>query len=311
MTPPPETQPVVWEDGLRLRAARASLVVSAILVVAKLFAYLVTGSIVMLSALIDSTIDVLTCLTTLAGVQRALRPADAEYRYGHGKAEPLAALVQGAFVAGSAVILGYEAINRLIHPAPVAMMALGMGVMVLSIVLTLALVLFQKYVVRKTGSVAIGASHLLYSGDLGLNFAVIVALELEHVTGAGFWDPLFALVISALLLWGAARVAIRALKLLLDRELPDSERGRITGLVMAHEAARGVHDLRTRSDGKRTFIEMHLELDGSLTLTQAHDIADDIERMLKATFPDSDILIHQEPAGLNDDRLDTRIEANS
>ncbi|MEJ0062331.1 MAG: cation diffusion facilitator family transporter [Alphaproteobacteria bacterium] len=298
------------QDNGRLRrwATHASISVAVILIAAKLTAYILTNSVAVLSSLIDSTVDLLASLVTFWGVASALRPPDRKHRYGYGKAEPLAALAQAAFITGSSVLLGYESLHRLLEPSVPTDLPVGYGVMALAILLTLLLVLFQNFVVRRTGSMAISADRMHYRGDLLTNVAVIVALILGDVTGSGLFDPAFALLIAAILIGGAARIARAALSVLLDRELPESERTQLSALVRGHPQVRGMHDLRTRSDGDRKFIEFHLELDGSLTLTAAHDIADAIERQLRSSFPGAEILIHQEPAGLDDERLDKRVE---
>ncbi|MGB4100616.1 MAG: cation diffusion facilitator family transporter [Alphaproteobacteria bacterium] len=295
-------------DTLRRWATYASLGVALTLIAAKLVAYIATNSVAVLSSLIDSTVDVLASIVTLCGVASALKPPDTKHRYGYGKAEPLAALTQGAFIVGSSVLLGYEALHRLLEPSRPEALDIGYGVMGLATVLTLGLVAFQNYVVRRTGSMAISADSLHYRGDLLTNLAVIMALVLGDVTGSGLFDPLFAMGVAGILIFGALRIARDALRVLLDRELPEATRARIRTLVHTHPQVRGLHDLRTRSDGERHFIEFHLELDGHITLTAAHDIADAVEQHLLMEFAPAEISIHQEPAGLDDKRLDHRVE---
>ncbi|ACI98021.1 cation diffusion facilitator family transporter [Rhodospirillum centenum] len=291
----------------RRRAAYASIAVALTLIAVKLATYLSTGSVSILSSLIDSSVDALASVVTLLGVAQALTPPDAAHRFGHGKAEPLAALAQSAFITGSAVFLGYEAIGRLVDPRPVDSTGLGIAVMVFAIVMTAGLVTFQRWVIERTGSIAIDADSLHYRGDLLMNLAVIAALVLTRVTGSGYWDPLFALGIAGFLVWNALRIAETALDVLMDRELPDDDRARVVALVLAHPQARGLHDLRTRSTGVGQHIDFHLELDSDLTLAEAHDITDEIELRLREAFPSADFSIHQEPEGLDDDRLDNRI----
>lgn len=294
-------------DMLRRAATYASITVATLLIAAKLTAYLLTNSVAMLSSLLDSTVDLLASVVTMFGVASALRPPDQKHRYGYGKAEPLAALTQGAFIIGSSVLLGYESLRRLLHPEPPPEPGLGYAVMALAIGLTLGLVAFQNYVVRRTGSMAISADSLHYRGDLFINIAVAISLALGEWTGNGIYDPLFALVIALILIAGAWRITREALFVLLDRELPEMDREKIRDTVRSHPQVRGLHDLRTRSDGDKRFIEFHLELDGHLTLTAAHDIADALERQLRKHFSGAEILIHQEPAGLDDERLDRRL----
>lgn len=297
-------------ERLRRLATYASVSVAATLIAVKLLAYLATDSVSILSSLIDSSTDLMASVVTLLGVRQALRPPDAAHRFGHGKAEALAALAQAAFIGGSAVFLSIEAVRRLLRPEPVSEGTIGIAVMVFSIVLTAGLITFQRHVQKSTGSVAIAADRLHYSGDLLMNATVILAILLTGWTGIGAFDPLFGLGIAAFLLNGARGVAREALNVLMDRELPEGERDRIADLVRSHPEARGMHDLRTRSTGTGIFIELHLELDAGLTLAQAHDIADRVESSLREAFAGAEVLIHQEPAGLDDERLDDRIRGS-
>lgn len=201
----------------------------------------------------------------------------------------------------------FQAADRLIDPEPLRTTTVGIAVMGLSIVATAGLVLFQRHVVRVTGSLAIAADSLHYKGDLLINLAVIATLIVYANTGIVWLDPVVALAIAAYLLVNAVLVGREALDLLMDRELPQSDRARIESVVRADTRVRGLHDLRTRSSGTTTFIELHLELDGTLSLNEAHDIADAVEAALAEAFPGAAILIHQEPAGLQDARLDDRI----
>ncbi|HET6467706.1 MAG TPA: cation diffusion facilitator family transporter, partial [Geminicoccaceae bacterium] len=293
-------------DRLRRLAAYASIGVATTLVVVKLLTWLATGSVSLLASVIDSAIDAVASLVTLVGVHHALRPADPAHRFGHGKAEPVAALLQSAFIAGSALILASEALNRVVDPRPIANTQLGIAVMAFAAVLTGALVLFQRHVIRRTGSIAISADSVHYTGDLLTNVAVIVALALTELTGALLIDPLFAFGIVAFLLYHAVRLGRGALDVLMDRELPEADRARICRIVLAHPHARGLHDLRTRSAGTAAFIELHLELDGHLSLDRAHTITDQVERQLLRAFPNAEVILHQEPAGIEDERLDQR-----
>ncbi len=294
-------------DRLRRRATFASVAVACLLILLKLGAYTATGSVALLSSLIDSSVDAFASIVTLVGVRYALQPPDATHRFGHGKGEPLAAVAQALFIAGSGVLLTYQAISRIVNPEPLRQSWIGITVMLVSILLTLALVGYQRYVIRRTGSVAIRADSLHYSGDIAMNVAVIAAILLADYTGKTVFDPLFAIGIAAFLIASAARIARRSLDMLMDRELPAEKRRRIREIVMTHPETRGVHDMRTRNAGDRYFIEFHLELDRHLTLEEAHDITDAVELEVMAAFPNSEVLIHQEPEGLEDERLDLRL----
>ena len=279
-------------------ATYASVSVAAVLVAAKLAAWIATDSVSMLSTLVDSLLDAAVSLVSFVAVRQALQPADHEHRFGHGKAEPLAALTQAAFINGSAAFLLFEAAERFIHPRAVANSDVGIMVMIFAIALTLALVVFQRYVVRKTGSLAIDADSLHYRIDLLTNAGVIVSLLLADRLGWTIADPLFATAIAGYILWGAAKVGRQALQQVMDRELPDAERRRIRDIALAHPDVRDLHDMRTRASGTQVFIELHLEMDGSITLEAAHDIADEVMSRVEQAFPNAQVLIHQDPEGV-------------
>lgn len=280
-------------------ATYASTSVAVVLILTKTVAWVMTGSVSLMATLIDSCLDALASLINLLAVRHALAPADRHHRFGHGKAEALAGLGQATFIAGSALFLTLESISHLLHPQPVAALPVGITVMVISIAATIGLLLFQKHVIRKTGSTAIKADHLHYKTDLYVNASVIVALLLAAYGWPGF-DALFALGIAAYILFSAWEIARESLDLLMDRELPGEDRERIKHIVRSHPQSRGMHDLRTRKSGTTLFIQLHLELDDELTLMQAHAIADDVEDRIRAEFPDAEVIIHEDPASLNE-----------
>ena len=294
---------------LNLLAAIASVGVAATLICAKLAIWIVTGSVAVLGTLIDSGLDAIASIVTFLSVRQAAQPPDHAHRYGHGKAEAIGALIQAGFVLGSAFFLANEAVRRLVSPQPVTQGGVAVAVLLLAILLTMALIGFQRLVVRRTGSIAILADSLHYRSDLFTNLAVIAAMILVEATGWPVVDPLVGLGIVGLLLYSAVGVARRALDMLMDRELSAETRARIRRLALGHPKAHDVHDLRTRQAGSDVFIELHLELDGDLDLEQAHAITDEVEARIRAAFPEADILVHQEPAGLEDARLDARIAA--
>jgi len=291
------------EAGRLMRMATgASVAVAAVLVAVKFAAWLMTDSVSLLSTLIDSLLDAAASLVNLLAVRQALMPADREHRFGHGKAEPLAALGQSAFVTGSAIFLVIEAGHRLYDPRPVLRGDVGIGVMIFAIAMTFALTRFQAHVVRKTGSIAIQADSLHYVGDLLVNGAVIVALVLASKFGLRYADPLFALGIAAYILHTAWKIARGSLDMLMDRELSDEERQRIARIVRGHPGVTGMHDLRTRTSGRMVFIQVHIEMDGALSLYRAHELADEVEALLLAEFPGAEVIIHQDPYGIEEPR---------
>lgn len=280
------------------RATLASVAVACLLIVIKLGAYLVTDSVALLSSLIDSTLDSFASLVNFFAVRHALTPADAEHRFGHGKAEPLAGLGQSAFIAGSSLFLIFESFYRLLHGTVISRGGIGIAVMVVSMVITIILVAYQRYVLSRTHSLAIRADSLHYVTDIVLNLSVIVALVLSTYFKWSAADPLFALGIAAYIIHSVREIAANSLDQLMDRELPDDDRDRIKSICLAHPEVRSMHDLRTRASGRDRFIQLHLELDGGLKLLQAHRIADEVEYELREAFPNTDIIIHEDPAGI-------------
>ncbi len=275
-------------------ATYASVATAALLIAVKTVAWMITGSVSVLASLLDSLMDVGASLVNLLAVRYALMPPDDEHRFGHGKTEAVAGLAQATFIAGSGVFLLLEAIDRLIKPAPPEQVGVGVAVMVISIVATLALVSFQHYVVRRTGSTAIKADALHYKTDLLVNAAIIVALLLSAYGWDGV-DPLFALAIGAYILHSAREIGLEAFHQLIDRELPDEQRRRIERIVSEHPDVHGFHDLRTRLSGRTEMIQLHLEMEDDLPLVRAHEIADAVEQAIKREFPNADVVIHQDP----------------
>ncbi len=302
--------PCKENERLRRLTSLASVSVALILSAAKIFAYFSTGSIALLSSLVDSGLDLAASLITAFSVNRALEPPDRDHRYGHGKAEALAAMAQSAFIVGSAVFLSFEALGRFVRPKPVENPEVGFFIMLLAILFTLALLALQNYTVRKTGSLAIAADRLHYASDILVNLAVILALLGQSFLNLLWIDPLFALLIAALMSYGAFGISRKSLDVLMDSELPEAERQSILALVLATPGVEGAHDLRTRSDSLRPIIEIHIEMAPSLTLAAAHKISEAAEKRIRKVFPRADILVHQDPSGLKEARLDQIIEKN-
>jgi ferrous-iron efflux pump FieF len=298
-TPAPGAAPVAMHR-LRVRATYASLAVAMVLIAAKFAAWIGTGSVALLSSLVDSLVDAAASLVTFFAVRHASVPADREHRFGHGKAEPLAALGQSAFLVGSAVLLMMEAIRRLVSPEPVSNLSAGIAVMVFSMIVTVGLVTYQRHVVRQTGSLAIGADELHYRGDIILNFSVIATLAIGHFFDVPLLDPLFGGAVGVWIIYSAVKIARLSLTQLMDRELPDAERARIRAIAEGHPEVAAVHDIRTRIAGPTAFIQLHIEMDGAMNLLRAHEISDDVEARLQRAFPHAEIIIHEDPAGIDE-----------
>jgi ferrous-iron efflux pump FieF len=289
-------------DRLRRMATYASVAVAAVLIGVKFAAWLETGSVALLSSLVDSLLDAVASLVNLVAVRHAMSPADREHRFGHGKAEPLAVLGQSAFITGSAMLLLAEAVRRLIWPVPVENPPAGIAVMIFSIAVTIALVLYQRHVVRRTGSIAITADEIHYRSDLVLNTSVIAALLLGSVLDFPLLDPLFGAAIGIWIVYSAVRLARLSLFQLMDHELPDEEREKIRAIAQSHPDVAAAHDLRTRVAGPTAFIQIHIEMDGGLSLIRAHEISDEVEAELRAAYPHAEVMIHQDPEGIEEPR---------
>ena len=289
-------------DRLRRLATYASVAVAAVLITAKFAAWLETGSVALLSSLVDSLLDAAASLVNLLAVRHAMTPADREHRFGHGKAEPLAVLGQSAFIIGSAMLLLAEAVRRLISPAPIENPLAGIAVVVFSIILTIGLVFYQRHVVRRTGSIAISADELHYRSDLVLNLSVIAALVLGSIFHLPLLDPLFGAAIGIWIVYSAVRLARLSLFQLMDHELPDDEREKIREIAQSHPDVAAAHDLRTRVAGPTSFIQIHIEMDGAMSLIRAHEISDEVEAELRAAYPNAEVIIHQDPEGIEEPR---------
>lgn len=279
-------------------AAAASITVAVILVSLKTWATLKTGSTAMLGSLADSALDLVASIATLVGVWIASQPADEDHRFGHGKAEALAAIFQVMLIALSAAGIAFRAIGKLVEGGRVEAAPEGMAVSVFAIVATLLLLAWQRHVIARTRSVAIGADHVHYQSDLLLNLAVIAALALDQYAGFTMADPLFGLAIAAWLLWGAWNAAGEALDHLMDKEWPEEKRDAFLAVLAKHPDIRGVHDLRTRTSGADDFVQFHMAVDPHLTITAVHDLMDDVEARIALDFPGVEVLIHPDPLGL-------------
>lgn len=303
----PDVQSVVSADTNKtgpssgpelMRAATyAAISVAALLLVIKTWAYFVTGSVALLASVADSALDLLASALNFIAIRIALMPADSDHRFGHSKAEPLSGLSQAAFIAGSAVLVMVEASARFGNQSPIKASEFGIAVIIFAIISTLILVQFQKYVVRKTRSVAVGADSLHYTGDLFMNVSVIIALILSDNFDVNWIDPLFGIGISLFLIYNAAKIATHSVHLLMDRELPDKDRKSIRTTVLSHPEVLSVHELRTRSAGLHQFIQMHIVLKREISFLEAHRISDSVEKAVKNDFPSADVIIHQDPEG--------------
>ncbi|WP_034414097.1 CDF family cation-efflux transporter FieF [Candidatus Photodesmus blepharus] len=267
---------------------------SALLLIAKVITCWFTGSVSLLASTIDSLLDITASIINLIAVRYSLQPADKEHTFGHGKAESLSALAQAMFISGSSCFLILNGVERYFHPHKLNYPEYGIYVSLLSIIITYALVTFQKYVIKQTGSQAIMADSLHYQSDLYMNTAIVLGLSLSYL-GIDRADSIFAVVIGIFILRSAFRITIEASQNLLDRKLPDEELEEIRQNCLSTAGVLGVHQIRTRMSGPIRFIQFHLELQDKITLLDAHKISDKVENKLLKIFPEADILIHQDP----------------
>jgi len=298
------------EDYNRLvnLAGRAAIFAASLLIIVKLVAWVMTGSASILATLTDSLMDVTTSIINLLAIKIALQPADDEHRFGHGKAESLAGLAQAAFISGTSVYLMFNGISALVNGREISATNVGIGVMIFSVIVTILLVAFQTYIVRKTGSMAIRADSLHYRTDIAMNGAVLLALVL-----AGFgwhWaDGVFAIAVSFYILYGAWQIGRMSIDALMDKQLPKSDEEKIVKTAYHVKGVRGVHDLRTRLSGNTKFIQLHLELDDNQSLLEAHKKADQLEEALTSDFPHADILIHLDPLSVvEEEKLNDKLQ---
>jgi ferrous-iron efflux pump FieF len=282
---------------LTSRAALASIAMAIALIGLKTWAAIQTSSMAMLGSLADSGLDLIASLVVLLGVRVAAQPADHDHRFGHGKAEALAALVQVILISLSAIFIGFRAVQRLLSGAQTANAEVGIIVSVIAMALTFALITYQRHVVRRTGSLAIGTDRLHYASDLLLNGSVIVALALDQFAGWTGADALFGLLIAVWLLWGAYSASSHALDQLMDREWPDDLREQFLDATKEYPELAGLHDLRTRDSGTHRFVQFHVWVPADWTVKEAHDRLDRIEEQLQERFPGTEILIHVDPEG--------------
>lgn len=291
-------------------AAFASIAMALFLGVLKGWAVWRTGSTAMLGSLADTALDLVASVVTLAGVSVAAQPADETHRFGHGKAEALAAMCQVILIALSGAAIAVRALSQLFAGGEVGQADAGIVVSAIAIVATFVLLAWQRHVIRRTGSLAIRTDNLHYRADLILNLAVIAALVLERFLGWRAADPLFALGIAGWLLWGAWRASLEAVDHLMDREWPEDKRQRFVERAARHPELTKLHDLRTRTSGERDFAQFHVNLPARMTVYQAHEVIERVEADLCREFPGLELLIHIDPEGHVDEPGNTLTEAD-
>lgn len=284
-------------NALNRSAALASIAVALLLVGLKVWAVFATGSTAMLGSLADTALDLVASLATLIGVWVAAQPADEKHRFGHGKAEALAAMFQVVLISISAIGIAFRAVDQWLAGSRPEAAEGGIVVSVIAMAATFALLAWQRYVIRQTKSLAISTDHVHYQSDLLLNLAVIAALVLDNYAGISGADPLFGLAIALWLGWGAWGASQEAVKQLMDHEWPEERRAAFLEALARHPEIKGLHDLRTRTSGNRDFVQFHLAVDPDMTIREAHVVMDEVEAILHREFPGLEILIHPDPEG--------------
>lgn len=280
-----------------VRAALASVAMACFLLLLKGYAAWVTGSVAMLGSLADTGLDLLASLVTLYGVKLAAEPADHDHRFGHGKAEALAALFQVALITASAGAIAWRAIMAFGETTPTQGADFGIGVSLVAILATIVLLGYQRRIIRQTGSVAIMADNIHYQSDVLLNGSVIVALVLDQYIGVRGADPVMGIVIALWLAWGAFQASSNAIDQLMDKEWPEGERARFIEVAARQPGIKGIHDFRTRRSGSHDFAQFHMEVGRDLTMIAAHDIVEGVELALRKVYPKVEVLIHLDPEG--------------
>jgi ferrous-iron efflux pump FieF len=282
--------------NLNKKAGMASVSLAGVLVLAKLWAFAATGSLAIAASAADSALDLLVSATAFIAILYAARPPDVDHAFGHSSAEDLAALAQAVAISVAGIAIGLAAVDRVTGDAPPGLRAEGAGLAVMgfSVVLTLALVLFQRHVARRTGNRIVAADSLHYLGDLIPNLGAIVSLIAARFFGLVIVDTLVAILAAALMIVGAFRIGKQAIDSLMDRKAPDSVEEIISGLAREHPGVRGFHDLRTRMAGSQVFVVLHIELDGNQTLREAHEVGADLRKRILAACPNADVTIHKD-----------------
>jgi ferrous-iron efflux pump FieF len=259
----------------------------------------------MLSSLVDSSLDLVSSLITFVAIRQALVPADEEHRFGHGKAEALAGMAQAGFIAASAGGVALTVIDRFQHPHPVRDEQIGVVVSAIAVVLTVALMAFQKLVMRRTQSLAVAADRAHYAADLVTNISVGIGLLLSSYWREPMIDVVVALGVATYLVVGAWGIGRTSIDVLMDRELPEEERQRILEIVRRHPGVRNVHDLRTRSGGLTKFIQLHVVFQPNMSLGRAHVMGDSIEAEILQAFADAEVILHIDPWNDDEPRVST------
>ena len=289
-------------DLLIRSASIASLLVASTLIVLKYYGWVATTSVSLLGSLADSLIDFLASVFVFIAISYSLLPADAKHRFGYGKSEGLAAFIQSLLIGISGIYVCFEAIKRLLNPSQINQPSIAIWIVLISIVLTLTLVMYQKYVVKKSKSMAIESDQYHYLTDIFINLSVLFSIVITGWTRFVFIDALVGLLISGVVLYTSVTLLKKSFKILLDQEIQSDDRDRIREIALDHPKVLGFHDLRTRDTGRKYIIQFHLELDPNMSLLESHEITDEVTDNVLKLYPDSELIIHTDPLGIDEVR---------
>ncbi|PZP56469.1 MAG: hypothetical protein DI586_03500 [Micavibrio aeruginosavorus] len=285
-----------------LLASSVTIGLVIVLIFAKTVAYVFSGSASVLSSLVDSISDIGMSLMTWLSIRWSLKPADEDHRHGHGKIEGVSALFQAAVLTGSAVFLLFTAIDRFIEPQKMTDHLYALMLMFLSVLMSLVMTYVQNQAQKETGSLALEADKAHYSTDVWMNGAVMIVVFFDYMKWAPMWlDTAATALIAALFAKTAYCIAVKALDMLMDREVEPETKARIFKIVTSPQEVKGVHDLRVTRSGMKMFVSFDMEVDANLLLWSAHEIAQEAEYRILKEFPNAEILIHLDPEGDTDD----------
>ncbi len=269
-----------------------SVTLATFLVLLKLYAWVITDSLSLFSSLLDSSFDVAVSIINLLAIRYALKPADDEHPYGHESIEDIVGLLQGAFIIGSACFIFYEALQRFFKPVTVSDNTLGIIIMIISVILSIILVIYQRLIISKTHSKVVEADSVHYLSDILSGLLVIISLTFSQKLGFGYIDSIFAIIISLYISFSAFKIARRSYDNLMNKEISVEDKNRIVEIIKSNNKIFGFHNLKTRYSGSKIFIQFDIELEGSITLKAAHDISDEITHAILWEYPNTEIIIH-------------------
>lgn len=284
--------------SLNKKAVFLSIGISLFLVAIKTYAWFITDSVSLLSSLLDSSLDIIVSVCNMMAIYYSAKPADEDHRFGHDAIEDIVGLVQAAFISAPAMFLIYEASHRIRDPQPILQADAGITVMAISMICAVIIVLYQRYIAKKTGSLVVKADLMHYLGDFLVNASIMVSLYLAAKPGWALADPVLAILIAIYIFYSAFGIGLRAFNNLMDRELPDNVRNEIITVLENDRNILGYHALKTRQSGSRRFIQVHLDFDEALSLKKAHDISVAVRTKILDKIGEAEIIIHEDPKTL-------------